>query len=262
MHRPVGPVCGSRRPANCRSGALLNHRGNARAHHHSRTTQAEIRRQYLKLAKETHPDVSAGDDAAFRRVSWAYEQLSGEREELPGPSTPWQARRPASPGAKAYHRDQQGVAKAMMAMQLAAAGKRADALELLLSASTGKLPGAGEKAALFVFDTCTAHSFSQQPVEHAKVCCLAIHSGGEGGRCARSATRVLTRRLRRRRRWPRFGDGCSSTTPWTRRLARRGSGRAYARCARGTFLRLPDSQQSEQMTQGLRGTCGGTCPLE
>ena len=136
--------------------------------------------------------MSAGDDAAFRRVSWAYEQLSGKREELSGPSTPWQARRPASPGAKAYHRDQQGVAKAMMAMQLAAAGKRADALELLLSASTGKLPGAGEKAALFVFDSCTAHSFSQQPVEHAKVCCLATHSGGEGGRCARCATRVLT----------------------------------------------------------------------
>jgi len=144
--------------------------------------QAEVRRQYLKLAKETHPDVSAGDDAAFRRVSWAYEQLSGKREELEGPSTPWQARRPASPGAKAYHRDQQGVAKAMMAMQLAAAGKRADALELLLSASTGKLPGAGEKAALFVFDSCTAHSFSQQPVEHAKVWLLPCHARQRGGR--------------------------------------------------------------------------------
>lgn len=186
MHRPLGPICSSRCTANCRSGTLLKptpalpHLTTHALTTTARTTQAEIRRQYLKLAKETHPDVSAGDDAAFRRVSWAYEQLSGKREELSGPSTPWQARRPASPGAKAYHRDQQGVAKAMMAMQLAAAGKRADALELLLSASTGKLPGAGEKAALFVFDTCTAHSFSQQPVEHAKVCCLARRSGGGG----------------------------------------------------------------------------------
>lgn len=38
--------------------------------------EAAIRRAYRERAKETHPDTDGGDEAAFKRVSRAYERLS------------------------------------------------------------------------------------------------------------------------------------------------------------------------------------------
>jgi curved DNA-binding protein CbpA len=43
----------------------------------SRTaTRSEVARAYRALAKQLHPDVSAGDSEAMRRVNWAWHVLS------------------------------------------------------------------------------------------------------------------------------------------------------------------------------------------
>eukprot|EP00966_Prymnesium_polylepis_P114472 2645359-Prymnesium_polylepis.1 len=55
-----------------------------------------------------------------------------------------------------------------IALRLAAEGNRAEALSFFLQASTGPLPGQEQKAALTIFDVCTAFTPSQQYVGHAQ----------------------------------------------------------------------------------------------
>ena len=141
--------------------------------------QADIRKRYLELVKKTHPDVASGEDdaSAFRQIKFAYEQLSQPAQGIGNQSNFASERNPPpapSAGAQAFRRERASMSKVGMAMQLAAEGQRAEALELFLMAvSDGKpLPGQGQAAALSLFDACTAFSVTQQSVEHAQVAAL------------------------------------------------------------------------------------------
>ena len=176
--------------------------------------QIEIRRRYLELAKTTHPDVG-GDAARFREIKAAYESLSNSSTDPSSTADDASDRSPPSPGAQAYRRQQAGMAQVGRAMHLATSGQRAEALEILLSVSSvlDTLPGHGQvcgraicyrtylrhrsarsqshrhlcwaarvlscgeqKAALQVFDACTAISISPfHRVEHAKLAELWRH---------------------------------------------------------------------------------------
>ena len=136
-------------------------------------SQQDIRKRYLELAKKTHPDVaspSIENDNLFKRVQTAYEQLSQNsgQTSVSQPAS-WTHAAPASPGARAYRKQQGGMAMVGLAMQLAEEGRKSEALDHLLPVITelaGPLPGHAQKAVLHVFDIVCSPSLHR--VEHAK----------------------------------------------------------------------------------------------
>lgn len=141
---------------------------------HPACWQAEIRKRYLELAKETHPDVAQGeaDSERFRRINTAYAALSSpEPAEVQPAAQGWWGMQPGpapSVGAQAWRKQRTAVAGVGVAMGLAMEGKRAEALDIFLQAGQERLPGQGHKAALDIFDACTAWAPSQQPVSHTQ----------------------------------------------------------------------------------------------
>ena len=213
--------------------------------------QAEIRRQYLALAKSAHPD-AGGDTEAFRRIQTAYEKLSSRTA-----SHDVAPDRPPSAGAQAYRRGQAGMAQVGMAMQLASTGRRAEALEILLSVGSvlGALPGTGQ--------VCTSSHDLVVPFS-----CLLLSTRVVSATSRRRRQHCLFSRLARRslslrssvsntQSWPRSGKCCSSTTWWMPRHARRGKGSAAGLGDPLRPWRLSGLRSAARTSQGSLEMCGG-----